>query len=254
MSKPRKVSKRPDSSRRGARDPRWEPARWERALSALAQRVGCPEVTDHLREAMTHRSFANEQRLPVSDNQRLEFLGDALVGSATTLELWERKRGASEGELSSTRARLINAETLSQCADELHLDEVLRLGQGEPNMGPHARRARLADAFEALVGALYLDLGQAHAQRWVWAQLDGHFHRLQQGGTLLNIKTQLQHKAHELGLDTPRYERLEGLKEGERRVRVWVGEQVLSEVSGAGGRRATEEEAARLALSHLSKQ
>ena len=176
---------------------RWSSDQWEPALLRFAQKIGYEEVTESLREAMTHRSFVNEQREPLRDNQRLEFLGDAIIGSACTLELWSHKPHASEGELSDTRACLINADTLSLCAEMLKVDEVLRLGKGEPNMGPRARKARLADAFEALVGALCLDRGQAYAQRWVWRQLSGHFEALN-GQAVQNIKTRLQHKAHQL--------------------------------------------------------
>lgn len=223
-------------------------------MQAFATRVGYGEVTDALREAMTHRSFANERRGPTPDNQRLEFLGDALVGSATTLALWRHKSDASEGELSATRARLINAQTLAERAERLGVDEVLRLGRGEPKMGPHAHKARLADAFEALVGALYIDQGQEVAQRWVWSQLEGAFLALEEGGPLLNIKTRLQHKAHELGLPTPRYERLSTEDHASVHVKVWVGERLLSELRGTEGRRATEERAAQEAFEALSQR
>ena len=223
-------------------------------MQAFASRVGYGEVTDQLREAMTHRSFANERREPTPDNQRLEFLGDALVGSATTLALWRHTSDASEGELSSTRARLINAQTLASCAEKLGIDEVLRLGRGEPNMGPHAHKARLADAFEALVGALYLDQGQEVAQRWVWSHLEGTFLELKQADSLLNIKTRLQHKAHGLGLPTPRYERLSTEDPAHIHVKVWVGERLLAEFKGSQGRRATEEQAAQEAFELLSSE
>jgi len=237
--------KRPSSA-----DPRWSAERWPQQLSSLAQRLELDEVSARLREAMTHRSYANEQRGQHLDNQRLELLGDAILGSAVTLALWSRCPEATEGELSALRAQLINAETLTRCAEELALDEALRLGRGEPKMGERARRARLADAFEALVGARCLDLGQEEAQRWVWSRLEPHFESLSAKDSLLNIKTRLQHKAHSLGLETPRYERSEA-ESGLRVVSLWIGAELLATCSGPVGRRELEERAAEEALNLL---
>lgn len=238
---------------RQAEDPRWSKGVWENSLLKLAQKIGYQVVTDHVRQAMTHRSFVNEQRSLLKDNQRLEFLGDAIVGSAVTLALWSLEEEATEGKLSSTRARLINAQTLSICAESLGLDDVLRLGRGEPKMGLQARKARLADAFEALVGAMCLDLGQMVAQNWVWSQLEPYYDDLQNEQDLLNIKTKLQHLAHELNLSTPRYERIECQEIDLSHVKLWIGDHLIAESKLTGGRRAVEEDVAQKAYRYLIK-
>ena len=130
-------------------------------------------------------------------------------------------------------------------------------------MGEKAREARLADALEALIGALTLDLGEAHARDWLWTLLSEEFEALQaqlnNGGALLNVKSRLLHLAQRLTPHTPRYERLPQEEGGEGRtplitplikVRVWVGEEVLGE-GEATLRQQAEERAAEVALKAL---
>jgi ribonuclease-3 len=215
-----------------------------------------------LREALTHRSYLNEHPHVGADNQRLEFLGDALLGVTVTLALWPRLTHANEGELSATRARLINATTLARCAERVGLEACLRVGKGEPNMGEKAREARLADALEALIGALTLDLGEAHARAWLWSLLSEEFETLQaqlkEGGALLNVKSRLLHLAQRLTTHTPRYERLPQTEAEQSKhpplikVRVWVGDEILGEGEATLRQRA-EERAAEVALEALTR-
>lgn len=114
-----------------------------------------------LRRAVTHRSFSSDH------NERLEFLGDSVLGVAIASMLYERLRDLPEGDLSRVRANLVRQETLHQLALELGLSEVLRLGEGESKSGGQKRPSILADALEALIGAVYLDAGFAEAQALV---------------------------------------------------------------------------------------
>jgi ribonuclease-3 len=117
-----------------------------------------------LETALTHSSFANEHEDAQQDNERLEFLGDAVLELGVSEMLYERNPGAPEGELTRMRARLVSEPALAALARELGLDELLRLGRGEELQGGRTRDALLADAFEAVLGAVFLDGGFAAAR------------------------------------------------------------------------------------------
>jgi ribonuclease III len=114
-----------------------------------------------LQRAVTHRSFSADH------NERLEFLGDSVLGMVIAGMLYERLRDLPEGDLSRVRANLVRQETLHQLALELGLPNVLRLGEGESKSGGQKRPSILADALEALIGAVYLDAGFETAQALV---------------------------------------------------------------------------------------
>lgn len=193
---------------------------WSDRIRALAVALNYPEEQrgldqNHLSEACTHRTFAHEfgqskrgraSTRPLRDNQRLEFLGDAVLGMMIASELMTRHPEASEGQLSATRAQLINAETLADVALNQGLESHLRIGRGEANMGEHARRARLADLTEAVIGALYLDLGLVATRAWVWGAISLKHQALSQHNTsTIDPKTALQHWAHRVHQKTPTY-------------------------------------------------
>jgi len=109
--------------------------------------------------ALTHKSFINEHRDEGADNERLEFLGDAVVDLAVSHRLMERFPGADEGELSKLRALLVNEESLARVARQLGLGDLLRMGRGEEMTGGRDKSSVLADALEAVIGAVYLSTG-----------------------------------------------------------------------------------------------
>jgi ribonuclease-3 len=114
-----------------------------------------------LAAALTHRSYANEQRSRCADNERLEFLGDAILGLVIAEALYSDDPQRPEGELSRLRAELVNAGTLAQLARQIDLGASLFLGRGEVKAGGSDKENILADAFEALLGAIYLEGGIA---------------------------------------------------------------------------------------------
>ena len=128
-----------------------------------------------LQRAVTHRSFSAEH------NERLEFLGDSVLNLAVSSLLFQRLGSLTEGDLSRVRANLVKQDTLHHLAQDLHLAQVLRLGEGESRSGGSKRPSILADAVEALIGAVYLDAGYGVAQALV--------HRLYQG---VEINPQMQ--------------------------------------------------------------
>lgn len=123
---------------------------------------------EYLIRATTHSSFANEHRASgVLDNERLEFLGDAVLGMNTALHLFTKYPDRPEGELTKMRSSLVCTGALSLRARAIGLGEQLRLGHGEESSGGRDRESILADAFEAVIGAIYLDSGEEEARRFI---------------------------------------------------------------------------------------
>lgn len=121
-----------------------------------------------LAEALTHRSYLNETRDPAAkDNERLEFFGDAVLGFLVGRLLLERFPASREGELARMKASLVGEETLAELARDMGIGAYLRLGKGEERSGGRERKSLLANAFEALLAAVYLDGGPEHAGRIV---------------------------------------------------------------------------------------
>ena len=121
-----------------------------------------------LRQALTHSSYANEKHMKkLSDNERLEFLGDAVLELTSSEFLFENYQNLTEGELTKLRASIVCEPTLAICAEELHLGDYLYLGRGEDQTGGRKRKSILSDALEAVIGAIYLDGGFANAKEFV---------------------------------------------------------------------------------------
>lgn len=128
----------------------------EKLQTLIGYQFSDPEL---LAEALTHRSFANEQRRRCADNERLEFLGDAILGLVIAEALYAGDPQRPEGELSRLRSELVNAATLALLARQIELGSALNLGRGEVKAGGADKENILADAFEALFGAIYLEAG-----------------------------------------------------------------------------------------------
>ncbi|MGK8707451.1 ribonuclease III [Metapseudomonas otitidis] len=150
--------------------------------------------------ALTHRSYAGR------NNERLEFLGDAVLNFVAGEALYERFPQAREGQLSRLRARLVKGETLALLARGFELGEYLRLGSGELKSGGFRRESILADALEALIGAIYLDAGMDRARERVLAWLENELESLTLVDTNKDPKTRLQEFLQSRACDLPRYE------------------------------------------------
>lgn len=150
--------------------------------------------------ALTHRSFAGR------NNERLEFLGDAILNFVAGEALFERFPQAREGQLSRLRARLVKGETLAILARGFDLGEYLRLGSGELKSGGFRRESILADALEALIGAIYLDAGMDVARDRVLAWLTNELDSLTLVDTNKDPKTRLQEFLQSRAVELPRYE------------------------------------------------
>jgi len=139
-----------------------------------------------LARALTHRSFSAEH------NERLEFLGDSVLNLAVSGLLYERLSELPEGDLSRVRANLVKQDTLHRIATELQLSDVIRLGEGEARSGGHKRPSILADALEALIGAVYLDAGFASSEALVRRLFQGVEITPHMSAAAKDAKTELQ--------------------------------------------------------------
>lgn len=158
-----------------------------------------------LRLAMTHPSVAHEQGRTVQHNQRLEFLGDAVLGLVLTWELYEKFQQVSEGPLTKARAQMINRRTLAEQARKLELQNDLILSRGEEaNLGRN-RASALADALEAVIGAVFLDGGFDAARQFVLHCFRDAFGELNSIPTLDNPKGELQEILQAKSTEPPQY-------------------------------------------------
>lgn len=219
------------------------------ALGALQQRLGYrytqPEL---LRRALTHRSFSAEH------NERLEFLGDAVLSLAISGLLYERHAGSDEGDLTRVRAHLVREDSLHRMALNLGLPEVLRMSEGELRGGGALRPSLLADALEALIGAVFLD-GGFEAARAVVQRLFGEvIQATEVEGWAKDAKTELQEwlQARKVPVPAYRIKATRGQAHNQTfEVECAVATLGLAECGEGKSRRAAEQEAARRLLDAL---
>ncbi len=170
----------------------------------LAPLAGMTVPGDVLELALTHRSFANEHGgLP--NNERLEFLGDAILEMVVTDTLYRRYPERAEGELAKIRASVVNARACAEAARTLGLGEYVRLGRGEAATGGHDKTSILADAMEAVLGAVYIGCGLPQAAQLVDRLFGRRITEAAELGVGLDWKTSLQELTARLGLGVPEY-------------------------------------------------
>jgi ribonuclease-3 len=209
---------------------------------------------DLLVEALTHRSFLNESGdRSVRDNERLEFFGDAVLDMFLSRMLLDRFPGSREGDLTRIRASLVGEENLASLAQRIGLGGCLRMGRGEEKSGGREKRSILADAYEALLAAVYLDGGPVPVQALVAA----HFGpQLETGAGALarDCKTEFQEQVQARYGAMPRYRHLPPEGPDHARtftVELFVGEQCFGTGTGRSKKEA-EQEAARAGLARLA--
>ncbi len=232
------------------------PHRPDPAVSALEARTGMgfPDPATAL-AALTHKSYVNEHRGEgLADNERLEFLGDAVIDLAVSHRLMERFPEAREGELSKIRAAVVDEAGLAAMARAMDLGALLRLGRGEELTGGREKASLLADAMEAVIAAIYLGGGLDPVLRLVDRFLGEAFARAAAGTLDRDFKTQLQELAQSRHRSTPRY-RVVG-EHGPDHLKTFEVELDLrGEVLGRGTGRSkkdAEQAAAKLALEELA--
>ncbi|OGG53636.1 ribonuclease III [Candidatus Kaiserbacteria bacterium RIFCSPHIGHO2_01_FULL_53_29] len=177
-------------------------------LSTFETKIGYSFKDKRLLEtAFTHRSYLNENRAPgAMHNERLEFLGDAVLELAVTEFLFAKYPEKPEGDLTAYRAALVNTQSISDAGTKLGMNEYLLLSRGEARDTGRARQIILANAFEALIGALYLDSGYETAKDFIGAQLFHKTEKIVESRLWQDAKSKLQEIAQELVGVTPTYE------------------------------------------------
>jgi len=159
-----------------------------------------------LAEAMTHPSLSLERRDYPFDNQRLEFLGDSVIQLVLTEHLYRLFPEAQEGEMTKMRTCLVSRRALRELAVALDIGRYLMMGRGEEANGGRTRESNLADAFEALTGAIYLDGGFEVSRRFLLAETEGAFANIQSAPMLINPKGRLQECLQAIFPGAPSYE------------------------------------------------
>ena len=213
-------------------------------LSAVEQILRLPfKNRELLKLALTHTSYVNEHPEEAQgSNERLEFLGDALLDLVVAQDIYKRYPDMDEGQLTQLRSAVVRGETLARVARRLEVGRYLRLGQGEAASGGGDRDSNLAGALEALVGAVFLDRGYRGAASWVRRILRPELRRTTDSGMPQEPKSRLQERAHRQGFQSPEYRLVD--VEGPEHQRSFVVEVLVGgDVMGRGaGRRKAEAE------------
>ena len=204
-----------------------------------------------LKQAFTHRSYLNENpSLALEQNERLEFLGDAILEMAITEYLYKKYPKKTEGEMTALRAALVNSITLSEVAGGLNIGDLMLLSKGEAKSLGKARQYILANAFEAIIGAVYLERGYEETFGFLEKNLFGKIEEVIEKKLWIDAKSLFQEKAQEIESVTPSYKVLSESGPDHEKVftmGVFLGDELVAEGKGASKQEA-EQDAARNGL------
>lgn len=223
----------------------------------VREALGLPDIPDDLlQQAFQHGSYVREHGLdPILSNQRLEFLGDAVLDVIVADELYRRHPELHEGALTKTKAALVRAGSLARAAESLNLGQYLLLGRGEQDSGGRQKSSLLADALEALIGAIYLGAGLDAAREFVLHHLHVDGAPQAQAQHRFDHKTALQELVQSQMRQLPIY-RTVGSAGPAHDMEFSVEVSLMAQMIGAGtghSKRTAEQEAARDALEHKDK-
>lgn len=220
-------------------------------LSSLEKAIGVSFANkDLLRQALIHRSYLNEHRsFRLGHNERLEFLGDAVLELVVTEYLYEQYENKSEGELTNWRASLVNATMLGKYGQNIGLEEYLYLSRGESqDANGKARSYILADAFEAVIGAIYLDQGYEETKSFILTFIKRHLPTILEQQLYRDPKSRFQEASQERLATTPLYKVLSETGPDhakEFRVGVYIGDEMVAEGKGTSKQEAQVDAAAK---------
>ena len=218
----------------------------EESPRALADRLGL-KLTDLrlLSRALTHRSYLNEHSEALEDNERLEFLGDAVLDFLVGAWLYNRFPEMSEGQLTRMRSALVRTEQLADFALDLNLGPAMRLGRGEADSGGRERPALLCATFEALVGAIYLGAGIPAVKEFFEPLLESIAHQIYASGGMDDPKSLLQEWTQAHGDGAPGYKTIS--ESGPDHAKVFVVEVFINGTSYGMGTGHSKQSAAKVA-------
>lgn len=210
-----------------------------------------------LEQAFIHRSYLNEHPdFKLGHNERLEFLGDAVLELTVTEYLYENFPNHPEGELTNLRSSIVRGAMLAQVAKDFKMGDYIRCSKGEEKSGGKAKELILANTFESLVGAIYLDQGYDLAKKFVERVLLVHLKEIISKGLYRDPKSSLQEWSQEVKGVTPNYKVIEESGPDHNKsflVGVYLGDRLLSKGKGASKQKA-QEQAAQLALEKVRLQ
>ena len=211
-----------------------------------------PEIKNKklLEQATTHRSFLNESKEKVGSNERLEFLGDSVLSLIVSTHLFENYPQFDEGKLTNLRSLLVNTKMLADLARELDLGAKLRLSKGEEESGGRSNQSILADTFEAILGAIYLDRWILEVEKFISGTVLPRADEFIEKNMLKDPKSLLQEQIQSRKQGSPIYKVLEELGPAHAReftIGVYVDDKLLGQGSGKSKQEA-EEQAAQAAL------
>ena len=204
--------------------------------------------------ALTHRSFAFEQPEAIDHNERLEFLGDAILGAVVTDLIYAKFPDLAEGDLARLRASVVNTSALADIARSIGLGEHLKLGKGEEGSGGRDKASLLADSFEAVIGAVYLDRGMDAVAEVLRPLFDNALDAVVAGGMTFDAKTALQEAAVRVRGEVPTYRVASSGPDHDKRFSAHVFIAGDAYGSGTGrSKKEAEQNAAREALDRLEE-
>jgi len=211
---------------------------------------------DYLITALTHRSYVNEHKKSVNEhNERLEFLGDAVLELAVTDYLY-RNFTEPEGILTSWRASLVRTESIGEAGDKLGYEPLIRMSKGERNGSLRARQQILANAFEAVIGAIYLERGYEDAEAFIAKHILSKLDQILETGSWRDPKSHLQEVSQRLDGHTPQYRVLDEVGPDHDKtftLGVFVGDMLMGKGSGPS-KQTAQQQAARAALEAYAKR
>lgn len=227
----------------------------KKRLKVFEKRIGYRfKKLELLKKALTHKSYTNELKLPPTEhNERIEFLGDAVLELAVSHLLMEKFKDHPEGELSKLRAAIVNEAQLADLAREINLGEFLFLGRGEDQTRGREKPSLLSDAFEAVLGAIYLDRGLKKAFQIVKKHYTETLDRVGREGFAKDYKTRLQEEVQGRFRTIPRYEMIRAVGPDHSKI-FEINLFVNNELVGVGkgtSKKSAEQDAAREALEKL---
>lgn len=227
-----------------------------RELVAVCRRLRTSfKKLDLLDLALTHSSFRNESG-GTQDNQRLEYLGDSVLGLVINEHLYRSRPGFAEGELARLKSALVSEASLARIAAEMGIGSALRLGRGERSSGGEKRISNMADALEAVIAAVYLDRGLESARRFVLRHFQNAINQLADPSRVRDPKSRLQELVQRKARTRPVYELVDSRgpdHEREFTVRVLIGGKEFGRGAG-GSRKLAEQSAAAQALARAEKE
>jgi ribonuclease-3 len=225
-------------------------------LSDIPQRIGHAfKDTELLERALTHKSYANENKVPYH-NERMEFLGDAVLGLVISEYLMKTCPDSTEGDLSRLRAAVVSEPALAAVSRKIGLGDYLLLGKGEDQTGGRNKDSLLADCLEALIAAVYLDAGKDAAESLIIRFFEEVIKKTSASGGSLDYKTELQERCQDQLKQLPEYRIVSETGPDHQKqfeMEVWIKGQLAGRGTGKSKKEA-EQRAAREALAMLSEK